>query len=221
MKTPFDQDAALVHGTVDIADSLVPPPNYGVYAIRWPYPSLDARGRLQAIRLILWSCMDRRVIRPLYDRAREWGYHPAEILTLSMAGGPLQIPPERMATVQNVFTRLEGDLPLLQKIWMVAHTQTCGGLKHFCRGRAVAEALQPAFIAQSVARGVDPEMYATQMLLPNAARLLPDSWRPFAEFAVAEPVEATQSVKLHAQWIPTDDAKQAADIFTGFDQNAP
>ncbi len=211
MKTPFDQDSALVHGPVDIADSLVPPPDYGVYAIRWPF---DVQGELRAVRLILWSCMDRRVIRPLYDRARDWGYQPTEILTLSMAGGPLQIGPERTEILQNVFAQLEGYLPHLQKIWMVAHTQTCGGLKHFIQGRAVADALKPECIAQALARGADPEMYATQLLLPNASRLLPDSWRRFGDFAVAEPVEATQSVKLHSQWIPTDDAKKATDIFT-------
>jgi hypothetical protein len=214
VKTLFDDDATLVHGAVDIADSLVPPPDYGVYAIRWPYLSLDAQGRLKGIRLILWNCMDRRVIRPLYDQVRNWGYPSAEILLLSMAGGPLQTRPERLEILQNVFTRLETCLPHLQKIWIVAHTGTCSGLKHFCGGRDVADALRPEFKAQALTKGIDPELYAAQLSVPSVSRLLPDSWRRFADFAVAEPVEESRSARLYSQWITADEAKSTAALFS-------
>ncbi len=211
MKTPFDSDSTLVHGKVDIADSLTPPPEYGVYGIRWPF--LEDENKLRRVRLLLWTCMDCRVLRPLYDQAQRFGYEPGEILVLSMAGGPLQSMPARIEPIQNVFAQLENYLPDLQKVWMVAHTRTCGGLKHFCRGRDAVDALRPKYLAQAQARGVDPELYATQLTLPGLSRILPDSWRACADSAVAEPLEETQSVKLYSQWFSADDAKPLAEVF--------
>src|SRR5260221_1315599 len=91
VKTPFDSDAQIVQEPVDIADSLVPPPEYGRFGIRWPYESITAYDKLRNIRFLLWSCMDPRVLRPLYDHVLAQGYLPAEILVIAMGGGPFQV----------------------------------------------------------------------------------------------------------------------------------
>jgi len=69
---------------------------------------------------------------------------------------------------------------------MVAHTKICSGSSTLPRANR-ADALKPAFLAQAVARGADPELYATQLALPSVCRLLPDSWRHLADCAVADP----------------------------------
>jgi hypothetical protein len=116
--------------------------------------------------------------------------------------------------LQAVFARLETCLPHIQKIRIVAHTRTCGGLKHDCGGRDVADALKPQFKAQALIKGIDPELYAAQLSVPSVSRLLPDAWRQFADFAVAEPIEESRSVKLYSQWITADDAKSTAELFS-------
>ena len=212
MKTPFDNDAVLADGLVDIADSLTPPPEYGTFGIRWPYDSLDSYDELEQINLVLWSCMDRRVLRPLYDKALKRGYRAENILLLSMAGGPVQIGKNRIAALSDIFDDLEEALPQLEKVWAVAHIGVCAGVKSFCGGEAITEALKPQYKAQASAKGIDPELYAMQLVLPGAYRLLPETWHTFTELAIAEPVEATQSVKLYSRWFTPSDSKTLGDI---------
>lgn len=212
MKTPFDDDASLVHGPVDISDSLTPPPAYGTYAIRWPSLTLTAPRTIDSQRFILWSCMDRRVIRPLYDKALSRGYTAADILVISIGGGPVQDGAKRITLLRDIFVQLARTLPHVEKIWVVAHTKVCGGIKHFCGGRAIADALKPEIMVQASTKGIDPEMYATQLLLPGAYRLLPETWRSLSELAIAEPNESTQSVKLYSAWVPADESKALPDI---------
>jgi len=214
MKTPFDNDAQLVHGEVDIADSLTPPPPYGVYGIRWPYRSFKTIDKLIPIRLLLWSCMDRRVIRPVYERALSQGYAASEILLIAMGGGPVQTGDERVRPLRAVFGQLSNYLPNLEKIWAVAHTQTCGGIKYMCGGRPLTEALKPELKTQAADKGIEPELYATQLILTSNFRLLPEKFRPLIDFSVATPDEETQTAVLSSSWFAPDDAKTLEEIIT-------
>ncbi len=211
MKTPFDSDAELARGRVDIGDSLEPPPDYGIFAIRWPMQSLDAPAKLQAVRLLLWTCMDRRVLRPLYENALAGGYRPGEVFLLSLAGGPVQTP-ERFDTLRDLFERIQTQLPNLEKIWAVAHTAVCAGLQSFCGGKPMVDALKPQVRDQAAARGIDPELYATQLLLPGAYSILPEAWWKLAEFTVAQPDEATRTVRLFSRWVTPDEARFLRDV---------
>jgi len=210
VKTPFDNDAELADGPVDIADSLTPPPEYGVFGIRWPYRLLQ--GKKPSIRLLLWTCMDRRILRPVYDRMLAHGYDPSEILLLSMGGGPLQAGKDRVMPLQSIFEHLSGNLPNLEKVWAVAHTNNCAGLKFMCGGRPLVEALKPQIKFQAQDKGIGPELYATQLLLTGNFRLVPEEFQRLIEFAVAEPDEPNKSVNLRSSWFAPDDAKMLQDI---------
>lgn len=214
MKTPFDDDAQIAGGPIDIADSLSPPPPYGVFGIRWPFQALQAKHKLIPIRLLLWTCMDRRIIRPVYEQAQVRGYDPSEILLIAMGGGPVQAGDDRVRPVQTVFNRLSGQLPNLEKVWAVAHTHTCAGIKFMCGARSLADALKPDLKMQALDKGINPELYATQLVLTSSFRLLPEVFQRLSEFGVAEPDEATQSVSLRSAWFTPADAKMLQDIIT-------
>ena len=158
--------------------------------------------------------MDRRVVRPLYDQVVAQGYQPGEILIVSMGGGPVQVGDERIKPIQALFAQLDGLMPNLEKVWAVAHTKVCGGIKHFCGDQPLAECLKPQYVEQATARALDPELYATHVLLPGAFRLLPERWRSHTQLSIAEPDETTQSVKLYSQWVTTDEGKTLNEIVT-------
>jgi hypothetical protein len=214
VKTPFDNDAQFAEGPVDIADSMTPPPPYGVFGIRWPYRSLQVKTKLIPVRLLVWTCMDRRIIRPVYERALAQGYEPSEILLIAMAGGPVQAGNERVQPIQTVFVHMSRHLPNLEKVWAVAHTHICGGIKFMCGGRPLLDALKPYFKIQAIDKGIDPELYATQLVLASNFRLFPEEFQRLIEFAVAVPDEPTQSVILHSAWFTPDDAKTLLEIIT-------
>ena len=193
----FENDQRLVHGEISVDNSLVPPAAYGTYSIRLPNDSLsnDALGK---IKIMLWSCMDRRAIRPLYDKLLK-KYPPQEALVISMGGGPIQVGQERITGIKNAFTELAPKLPNLEKIWAVAHTKTCGGLKYFCGGKPITEVLKSEIAQQANTQAQDVELYATQIILPQALELVPVAWKKMVEFAVAEPDEINKTVIIHQQ----------------------
>src|SRR3989344_2535831 len=95
----FEADRQLVHGEVSSADSLTPPAAWGTYSIRLPNDSLPPE-KLAQIKVILWSCMDRRIVRPLFDNLVKEGYAETEILTVSMGGGPWQKGDDRIKAIK-------------------------------------------------------------------------------------------------------------------------
>lgn len=194
--TLFENDQHLVHGEVSIADSLTAPAGWGTYSIRLPNDQLD-KSKLAKIKVILWSCMDRRVIKVLYDKVLQNGYKPQEILTISMGGGPIQEGDERKNAVKSAFAELENSLPNLQKIRAVAHTQGCGGLKHFCGGKLVTESCKPELLNQAKEHGVNGEVYLTDLILGNCLELMPEKLKSKVELAIAIPDEASKTVKIH------------------------
>ena len=192
----FENDQQLVHGEVTIADSLMPPAAWGTYSIRLPNDSLP-QDKLVQIKVILWSCMDRRIVRPLFDNLIKDGYAENEILTVSMGGGPLQVGEDRIQAIKTAFMELQTKLPNVQKIVAVAHTGICGGLKHFCGGIPITEAVKVEFKAQAVEKGVNLEVYLTDLILENCLSLLPNSWQIKTHLNIAEPDETSKTVRIH------------------------
>lgn len=192
----FENDQQLVHGEVGIADSLTPPAAWGTYSIRLPSDALPAE-KLAQIKVLLWSCMDRRVVRPLYDNLVKQEYAETEIFTVSMGGGPLQMGEERVNAIKTAFSELQTKLPNLQKIVAVAHTGICGGLKYFCGDIPITEAAQPQFKAAAVEKGVNLEVYLTDLIFGNCLSLLPAAWHQKTYLSIAEPDENTQNVRMH------------------------
>lgn len=205
----FKNDKNLVHGEVNIADSLTVPALWGTYSIRLPDDQLTQE-KLASIKVILWSCMDRRVVRPLYDQLVQQGYKPEEILAVSMGGGPIQSGNDRIDALRNALTQLVQKVPQVEKIWAVAHTGVCGGLKHFCGGQPITEVAKPEYVQQAVEQGIDPEVYLTDLILGNAIDMIPEVWQGRVKFAIAEPDEATQTVKIHPHQITPAETKPLA-----------
>ncbi len=195
----FENDQHLVHGDISIADSLTSPAAYGTYSIRLPYPEKLADEKLAATKIILWSCMDRRVVGPLYDSLLKQ-YKPEEILVISIGGGPIQVGEkavERIKILREMFIWLSSRMPSLQKIWAVAHTGGCGGVKYFCGGHPITEVAKPEIKAEAAQTGTNEEIYATDLLIGNGLEMLPKAWQAFVAFDIAQPDETNKTVKLH------------------------
>ena len=192
----FENDQQLVHGEVNIADSLTPPAAWGTYSIRLPNDSLPAE-KLTQIKVVLWSCMDRRIVRPLFENLLKDGYKEQEILIVSMGGGPLQAGEDRTHALKTAFMELQTKLPNLQRVIAVAHTGICGGLKHFCGGIPITEVVQAQYKAQAVEKGVNLEIYLTDLIIGNCLSLLPNSWQQKTYLSIAAPDESAQTVRMH------------------------
>jgi hypothetical protein len=202
----FTLDQNLVHGDISIESSLIAPAPYGTYSIRLPNDELDPAA-LAKIRVILWTCMDRRTIRPVYEQLRTHAIAENEILIISMGGGPIQVGADRTQALTQAFAELAPKLPKLEKIWAVAHTKVCGGVKYFASGRPIVEAVKPAVINEASERAMDPELYITELLVPQGLELLPEAWHTIVEFIVAEPDEPLKNVIMHPQTIPLSASK--------------
>lgn len=206
----FKNDQNLVHGEISIADSLTAPSEWGIYSIRLPY-NLPAE-KLASVKIILWSCMDRRVVRPLFNQLLQLGYKEGEILIISMGGGPIQAGDDRIGASKELFSELEGSLPRLEKIWAVAHTKTCGGIKHFCGGKPITEVAKKEFLDQAAQKGIDQELYLTDLILEGSLPILPQSFRAKTTLEIAEPDEANQTVIIHPHQINQSEIKSLAEV---------
>ncbi|RJR15287.1 hypothetical protein C4579_02635 [Candidatus Microgenomates bacterium] len=191
----FQNDKNLVHGEVSIENSLVPPAEFGTYSIRLPQ-DLDQE-KLKVVKVILWSCMDRRIVRPLYNQLLQQGYQDEEILTISMGGGPVQVGDDRVNALKSAFNELTNTLPVLEKVWAVAHTGVCGGIKHFCGGTPIVEVAKQEYLDQAKQHQIDAEIYVTDLLLEGCFDILPQSFIAKTTLAIAAPDEAKQTVTIH------------------------
>lgn len=205
----FKNDQHLVHGDISIENSLTPPAGWGTYSIRLPDDSLTQQ-TLAKIKILLWSCMDRRVVRLLYNQLITQGYAPETIMVVSMGGGPIQYGDERVEAVTTAFAELTTKLTSLEKIWAVAHTAGCGGLKHFCGGKLVTEIAKPEIIKEAQEKRIDVEVYLTDLLLEDARKMLPENWQTKVTFAIAAPDETNKTITLYAH--ATSDERTLSDI---------
>lgn len=188
----FENDGDLVPGPISIENSLIPP-EAGKYSIRLPYPDAMNPDRLADIKVLVWTCMDVRFVRSWYDFLQNvfYGmYTPENILVVSYAAGPHQQPKQRREGAKIQFEYLHRLLSQqVERVITAAHVGGCGGLKHFCGGKTITEAV-PQHIQNIVAAEMsepDPETAMTKALFPYATALLPKPWWDITQSYVLSP----------------------------------
>ena len=184
----FTQDAGLVHGGKSIEDSFVPPAEVGVYSIRLPKELISEEQRANT-KAVLVSCMDKRVVRNLYQQLLNQGYKENEIMTISMGGGAVHTR-ERMKLMRLLLGYVLGpegvNEKVVEKIVVSGHDGVCGAAKFYGGGeRPLHEVV-----------GMDEEGLMEGLIVGGFEDLVAEPWRAKAEVGLAHIDGETGKVSL-------------------------
>src|SRR3989344_3025392 len=181
----FEKDEHLVNGQTDVKNSLTAPAQYGTYSIRLPYPDQLIAADLSRIKAIEWICMDRRVANPFHQYLTSsdlFNFDPSEVLVVSYGGGGIQEGEGRIAATKGMFEFLQALIPNPERIFVGAHSKTCGAVKAFLGGSTLSEAIDPKVAERLETKYIfsDGELNATIELLAGANKLLPPTYQKAA-----------------------------------------
>ena len=191
----FTGDAGLVHGEKDIQDSKVAPREVGIYSIRLPKEPITAEQRAKT-RVVLLSCMDKRVVRNLYEQLLAQGYKAEEIMTIAMGGGAVHTP-ERRQMLRQLMDYVLGpeglDPKVVEKIMISGHDNVCGAAKFYGgEEKPLHEVV-----------GMDEGELMRGLVVGGYEDLILQAWRNKAEVGLAHVSEVGEH-QWQVEWQPID-----------------
>lgn len=201
----FAADGNLVQGRISLDHSLVSPANVGTYSIRIPrVPESETENeQWKAIKVVLITCMDKDVARPLYDQVRQGlldgrQYLDNQIATIAVGGGVVQTV-ERMGAlhqlIEAVYAWLDHDT--LNAFVMSGHTGICGAVKAYSH--------QEVPIWQLVGDQATSEGAIMKSLIADGAqKLIPDHMREKIRVCMAQPLAIASQHELGVEWLVLD-----------------